>query len=171
MYTEIETDCGGFTIIEYLVVIGLVTLISSSAFAIYHFSSGFLHRQHKRMHIESACFLVLNAIASDVQSARQVRLTNSDMLLLVDSKGRTYSYTLEDSTLLRNGKKIHPSDIRIASLRFLTDDNAHKDSTDKFTTNDTETDFIEIMITTRLDEKQFTLTTGVKPRINRFSRN
>ena len=165
---KITDDYRGFTIIEYLVALGLVTLIWSGAFSIYRFSSSYLHRQNKRMHCENACFLALNAIASDVQSARQIRLMSNDMLQLVDVKGRTCSYTLKDSTLLRSGKLVHPSDIRIASLRFLTDDNANEAITDTFTPNDTETDFVEILITTMQDEKRFTLKTGVMTRPRRY---
>jgi type II secretory pathway component PulJ len=93
-------DENGYTIIEIVVAMGMVSIIAGLAFMVYNFSLREMRNWRERLAMENSAHIVVNALANDIIGMQQLLLAESKALKFIRAQGDTAFISIMNDSLL-----------------------------------------------------------------------
>lgn len=92
-------DEAGYTLVELVVAMGMVSLIVGLAFTVYHFSLREMRNWRERMSLENKAHMRVNAISRDLLNLKQLLIAQPKAIGFVRQQGDTVFISMENDSL------------------------------------------------------------------------
>ena len=111
----------GFTVVEFIIVLLLASILFGAASSIYLFANKWVIRWQSDISLENSAHLMLTALSKDLRRASDLVITSDSSWVLHSEAGKMTQYVLSDSLVLRNGIKLHREDQKVSAFLIHQD--------------------------------------------------
>lgn len=117
-------DENGYTIVELVVAMGMVSIIVGLAFMVYHFSLREMRNWRERLAVENSAHIVVNALTNDITWMQQLLLAEPKALSFIRAQGDTVLIAIEaDSVMIqRRNRFTKPIVSEKSCFTYIQDD-------------------------------------------------
>lgn len=126
--TFVNTDANeeGYTLIEFIVVFLIVSIVSTAAAGIYVYAHKWIHKWQVNLALENSGHLLMSQVSRDLRHADAIDLVN-DSLWVLQFKGKDeLQYLFADSSVYRNGLAFGSNDVLVQSFSIREDSSFYK---------------------------------------------
>ena len=163
-------EAEGYTLVELMVTLLLTLVLSGALISIYLAATQWVEPWRREITLEDHAHLIVQRLFDDLSFAEQLDRTEDGAWTLVFPSGRRVRYTYHDTTLARNGQRMHAlavpvTDFRLVPSRIETQYALRRRDTQQ----DDERSLIQVAVHLALQspERMLTLTVAVAPRQHR----
>ncbi|MDD4569449.1 MAG: prepilin-type N-terminal cleavage/methylation domain-containing protein [Tepidanaerobacteraceae bacterium] len=138
----------GFTLIELILSIGLLSLILTTTFTLYSAEKKTYERENQRLFVQQNTRQALLWLSTSIKQAKNVQVKSERRIETITSYGDVISYYFEKGVLYRNKNNVSNPIAQISFLRFSQPKNKG---------------FVEIIISTEANDSDMEIRTKATP--------
>ena len=111
----------GFTLIEFVVVLVVLSVVASLAAGIYVFSTQWVTRWQATIDAENSAHLLAQQVARDVKYAGLIQAYGDSLWMVRQRNGREVTYRFVDSLVYRNERPVAGDGVSVPSFFIRVD--------------------------------------------------
>ncbi len=108
----------GYTLIELMVTLLVTMILGGVLFTTYLAATQWLAPWRREIKLEDHVHLITHRLAADLTYAEQLFREAGGRWTMTYSSGRRVTYRYQDSTLFRNGHRLHDVTLPVAAFRL-----------------------------------------------------
>ena len=112
-------DTEGYTLVELMVALLVTLLLGGVLFSVYLVTTKWVEPWRRTIMLEDQGHLIVQRLSADLAYAEQVILENDASWRLTYPSGRVVQYSYRDSSLTRNGRRMHDQALPVVDLRLV----------------------------------------------------
>ncbi|MFK7849043.1 MAG: prepilin-type N-terminal cleavage/methylation domain-containing protein [Rhodothermales bacterium] len=102
-FFELKEGEAGYTLLEFIIVLVVVSIVGSAAMSLYLYSTKWINRWQEKLEVENSGHLLMSQVSSDLRHADFLEVIGDSLWSIRYSGKDEIIYLFADSSVYRNG--------------------------------------------------------------------
>ena len=108
----------GYTLVELMVALLVMLMFGGVLFSVYLATTKWVEPWHREITLEDHAHLIVQRLFADLAYTEQLVYENDETWVLTYPSGRVVRYSYRDSSLTRNGRRMHDQALAVVDFRL-----------------------------------------------------